>query len=225
MNSIRIVLADDHALVRAGFRSLLHNFPGLEIVAEASDGQEAIQTIAKLHPDIVLMDIAMPGLNGLETTARITKDLRSTRVIILSMHANAEYARRAIQAGAKGYLLKDSSATELELAIRAVARGETYLTPAISKHILHAYTQGTPSNTRRIDQLTLRQREILALLAEGYSRKDISQKLNISVKTFDTYRAQLMTLLNVSDRAGLSRIAKELGLIVPQSDTIENNPQ
>lgn len=213
MSSIRVLLADDHALVRAGFRSLLQNFQGLEIVAEASDGHEAIQMATKYNPDIVLMDIAMPGLNGLETTARITQDL-NTRVIILSMHANAEYARRAIQAGAKGYLLKDSSAAELELAIRAVACGDTYLTPAISTHILDAYTSGTIDQTKPIDQLTLRQREILALMAEGYSRKEISQKLNISVKTFDTYRAQLMELLNVQDRAGLLRCAYEMGLLI-----------
>ena len=220
MSHIRILLVDDHALVRAGFRSLLQNFEGFEIVAEANDGQEAIQLIAKYHPDIVLMDIAMPGLNGLETTARITKDLRTTRVVILSMHANAEYARRAIQAGAKGYLLKDSSASELELAIRAVAHGETYLTPAISKHILNAYTRGTPNEPQPIDQLTLRQREILTLLAEGYARKEISQKLNISVKTFDTYRAQLMEILNVSDRASLLRVAKEMGLLIPGTGTM-----
>ncbi|CAG0944809.1 Oxygen regulatory protein NreC [Anaerolineae bacterium] len=213
MSAIRIVLVDDHALVRAGFRSLLQNFQGLEIVAEASDGHEAIQMVAKQHPNIVLMDIAMPGLTGLETTARITQDL-DTRVIILSMHANAEYARRAIQAGAKGYLLKDSSASELELAIRAVARGETYLTPAISKHILDAYTHAAVGETRLVDQLTLRQREILTLLASGYSRKEISQKLTISVKTFDTYRAQLMELLKVQDRAGLLQCAYEMGLLI-----------
>ncbi len=221
MSSIRILLADDHALVRAGFRSLLQNFPGLEIIGEASNGQEALQMIAQHHPDIVLMDIAMPRLNGLETTARINKEKLKTRVIIISMHANPEYAQRAIAAGAKGYLLKDSMATELELAIRSVARGETYLTPTISNHFLNAYTRGPSAGTQLFGQLTSRQREILALIVEGYSRKEISQKLNISVKTFDTYRAQLMELLNVRDRAELLRVVSERGLLIPDNDPID----
>ncbi|MBI5029102.1 MAG: response regulator transcription factor [Chloroflexi bacterium] len=220
MNPIRILLADDHALVRAGFRSLLQNFPGLEIIGEASNGHEALQMIVKHRPDIVLMDIAMPRLNGLETTARVTKEKLKTRVIIISMHANPEYAQRAIAAGAKGYLLKDSMASELELAIRSVARGETYLTPTVSNYFLNAYTHGTSATTKLFGQLTLRQREILSLMVEGYSRKEISQKLNISVKTFDTYRAQLMRLLNVHDRAELLRVVSEMGLVVPSASPL-----
>ncbi len=221
MNPIRILLADDHVLVRAGFRSLLQNFPGLEIIGEASNGHEALQMIAKHRPDIVLMDIAMPRLNGLETTARVNKEKFKTRVIIVSMHANPEYAQRAIAVGAKGYLLKDSMASELELAIRSVARGETYLTPTISNHFLNAYTRGPSAGTKLFGQLTSRQREILSLIVEGYSRKEISQKLNISVKTFDTYRAQLMELLNAHNRAELVRVVSEMGFLIPGNAPLE----
>ncbi len=213
MKTIRILLADDHVLVRAGFRSLLQNLSGLEVVGEANNGSEALQRVEELKPDVVLMDVAMPELNGLEATARLTKEFPETRVILLSMHSNPEYARRAVRAGAAGYLLKTSAAAELEIAIKGVARGETYLTPAISKYITSDYAKSTIGNSP-LDRLTTRHREILGLLAQGYTRKEIAQKLNISVKTFDTYRVQLMEILDIHDRAALLRYANRMGLIV-----------
>ena len=200
MSLIRVLIADDHALVRTGFRSLLEKL-GFQVIGEARNGNEALQMIQSLRPDIVLMDIAMPELNGLEATTRITSEFPNVRVIILSMHATVEYARRAVRAGAAGYLLKDSSAAELDLALQAVARGETYLCSRVSKYIVSDYTQGVQTRASSLDKLTTRQREILQLIAEGYSRKEIAEKLNISAKTFDTYRAQLMEQLDIHDVA------------------------
>ena len=212
MSLIRVLIADDHALVRTGFRSLLEKL-GFQVIGEARNGNEALQMIQSLRPDIVLMDIAMPELNGLEATTRITSEFPNVRVIILSMHATVEYARRAVRAGAAGYLLKDSSAAELDLALQAVARGETYLCSRVSKYIVSDYTQGVQTRASSLDKLTTRQREILQLIAEGYSRKEIAEKLNISAKTFDTYRAQLMEQLDINDVAGLVRYAMQMGLI------------
>jgi DNA-binding NarL/FixJ family response regulator len=212
MSLIRVLIADDHALVRTGFRSLLEKL-GFQVIGEARNGNEALQMIQSLRPDIVLMDIAMPELNGLEATTRITSEFPNVRVIILSMHATVEYARRAVRAGAAGYLLKDSSAAELDLALQAVARGETYLCSRVSKYIVSDYTQGVQTRASSLDKLTTRQREILQLIAEGYSRKEIAEKLNISAKTFDTYRAQLMEQLDIHDVAGLVRYAMQMGLI------------
>ena len=214
MNPIRVLLADDHALVRAGFRALLESL-GMQVVAEASDGLEALRLIELHRPDIVLMDVAMPQLNGLEAATRVARDCPDVRVIILSMHATAEYARRAVRAGASGYVLKDASTTELELAMKAVARGEIYLSPAVSKHIVEDYVRSASGQTDSLEQLSPRLREVLQLIAEGHSRKDIAFKLNISVKTFDTYRAQLMEQLDIHDVAGLVRYAARMGLMAP----------
>jgi DNA-binding NarL/FixJ family response regulator len=211
MNPIRVLLADDHALVRAGFRSLLESL-GARVVAEASDGHAALRLIEAHRPDIVLMDVAMPELNGLEAAARAAQLYPAVKVIILSMHASAEYARRAVRAGAAGYLLKDASIAELELALNAVMRGETYLSPAVSKHIMAVY-RSMDGETNSLDQLSPRQREVLQLIAEGHSRKEIAEKLSISVKTFDTYRAQLMQQLDIHDVAGLVRYAARMGLV------------
>jgi DNA-binding NarL/FixJ family response regulator len=212
MNAIRILLADDHDLVRAGFRSLLQNFEGIQVVGEAADGRQVLRLVETLQPDLVLMDIAMPELNGLEATARIAKEFPHVRVMILSMHANEEYARRAIRAGAQGYLLKRSSTAELELAVRAVARGEPYLTPAISKHLLADFTrQSVPATP--LDRLSPRQREVLQLIAEGNSRKEIAEKLSISPKSFDVYRSEIMEQLGIEDTAGLVRFAIQHGLV------------
>ncbi len=212
MNPIRVVLADDHDLVRAGFRSLLQNFEGIQVVGEAADGRQVLRLVETLKPDIVLMDISMPELNGLEATARIAKDFPQVRVMILSMHANEEYARRAIRAGAQGYLLKRASTAELELAVRAVARGEPYLTPAISRHLLADFArQASPASP--LDQLSPRQREVLQLIAEGNSRKEIAEKLSISPKSFDVYRGEIMEQLGIDDTAGLVRFAIQNGLV------------
>jgi DNA-binding NarL/FixJ family response regulator len=211
---IRVLLADDHDLVRAGFRTLLREM-GLQVVAEASTGNEALRLIERYKPDVVLMDIAMPDVNGLEATSRLTDEFPSVRVIILSMHANAEYARRALRAGAAGYLLKNSKAAELDLAIKAVIRGETYLTPAVARFIAEDYVKGSQNKPGSLERLTPRQLEILQLLVKGYTRKQIADKLTISPKTFDTYRAQLMEQLDIHDVAGLVRYAIRMGLVTP----------
>jgi DNA-binding NarL/FixJ family response regulator len=213
MNPTRILLADDHALVRAGFRALLHEL-GMQVVAEANNGNEALRLIELHQPNVVLMDIAMPELNGLEATARVVDAFPNVRVIILSMYANVEYARRALRAGAAGYLLKNAKAAELQTAIHVVTQGEAYLSPTVTKFIAADYATSVGDDKAAL-RLTPRQFEILQLLAKGYSRKQIAEKLVISVKTFDTYRAQLMQQLDVQDAAGLVRAATQMGLLSP----------
>ena len=222
MTPIRIVLAEDHALVRAGFRSLLQSFSGVEVVGEANDGREALRLIETLRPNVVLMDIMMPGLNGLEATARVSKEFPGVRVIVLSMNAAEEYVLQAMRAGASGYLLKDGSIAELEQAVRAVARGEKFLSSAVSKHVIAGYVQRTsetppgtdaPGSFGSIDKLTPRQREILQLIAEGNTTKEIAKKLEISVKTVESHRMQLMERLDIHDIAGLVRYSIRVGLV------------
>ena len=222
MSPIRVLLADDHNLVRAGIRSLIQELTGIEVIAEASDGREALSLIEMHRPDVVLMDIAMSELNGLEATARVVRDFPEVRVIMLSMHANEEYVWQALRSGASGYLLKDAGIAELELAIKAVARGETYLSPPISKQVIDDYIQrvgGQPDSEKLAgapaERLTQRQREILQLIAEGHTTQVIAQKLSISVKTVETHRMQLMERLDIHDIAGLVRYAIRIGLIRP----------
>ncbi len=203
--------------MRAGLRALLKSLELVQVVAEAGNGHEAIQLAEQHQPDIVLMDIGMPELNGLEATARMVKLTPAPRIIILSMHANEEYVRRALQAGAAGYLLKGAEPAELELAIKAVMRGETYLTPAVSKQVVQNYLHPREMKTSNIQELTPRQREVLQLVAEGHSTKDIAQKLNLSTKTVDTHRTELMQRLDIHDIAGLVRYAIRVGLISADS--------
>jgi DNA-binding NarL/FixJ family response regulator len=221
MAVIKILLADDHTLVRAGIRALLESLDGVVVVAEARDGREALRLVDEHLPHIVLMDIAMSGLNGLEATVRITKEYPQTRVIILSMHASEEYVLQSLRSGAAGYLLKDAYLTELEMAIISVARGETYLSPPVSKHVIADYIRRVGEDledrdiggTTPFEKLTQRQREILQLIAEGNTTQDIAQKLSISVKTVETHRMQLMERLNIHDIPGLVRYAIKIGLI------------
>jgi DNA-binding NarL/FixJ family response regulator len=213
MSTIRVLLAEDHALVRAGFRALLEKLPDIQVVAEAADGREALRLIQQTHPDVVLMDIAMAGLNGLEATARATRDNPHLRVIILSMHANEEYLLQALRAGAAGYLIKDADLAELELAVRAVARGETYLSPAVSKHVIAEYLRRAAGEPTPLELLTPRQREILQLIAEGLTTKQIARTQGISVKTVETHRAALMERLDIHDVPGLVRFAVRTGLV------------
>ena len=214
MKSIRVLLADDHALVRAGFRALLHSLGDVEIVAEAGDGDDALRLIEAHQPDVVLLDIAMPGLNGLEVAARVAQRFPNVRVMMLSMYANEEYVLQALRAGAAGYLLKDADSSELELAVRAVARGDTYLSPPVSKSVIEDYVRRVSSQPGSFDRLTPRQREVLQLIAKGHSTKEIAQMLNISVKTAETHRAQLMQQLDIHDIAGLVRYAIRVGLVL-----------
>jgi DNA-binding NarL/FixJ family response regulator len=221
MAVIRVLLADDHSLVRAGIRALLESLDGIAVVAEARDGREALGLVQDHHPDVVLMDIAMSGLNGLEATVRITREHPHTRVIILSMHASEEYVLQSLRSGAAGYLLKDAYLNELEMAIKSVARGETYLSPPVSKHVIADYMRrvgenlagGEQGGLTMVEKLTQRQREILQLIAEGSTTQEIAQKLSISVKTVETHRMQLMERLDIHDIAGLVRFAIRVGLI------------
>ncbi|MEM8530860.1 MAG: response regulator transcription factor [Chloroflexota bacterium] len=215
MSTLRIMLVEDHALVRAGIRSLLEKLPDLEVVAEAGDGRTALSLIAEHQPDVVLMDIKMAGLNGLEATARIVRDLPGVRVVILSMYANEEYVIQALRVGASGYLLKDAGTAELEVAVRAAARGETYLSPVISRRMIQDYLHVVGGEGGALEQLTPRQREVLQLVAEGHTVKEIAQILQISVKTVETHRAQLMERLDIHDVAGLVRYAIRVGLVAP----------
>ncbi len=217
MTRLRVLLADDHTLVRAGLRKLLESMPEVEVVGEADDGLALLQRAQELQPNLVLMDIAMPGLNGLETTARLTKALPDVRVVILSMHQNEEYVRQALRNGAAAYLLKDAAPLELELALKAVLRGETYLSPAVSRGIVSDYVQRLRADEQPGDALTPRQREVLQLVAEGHSTKEIARRLDLSVKTVDTHRSQLMKQLDIHEVAGLVRYAMRNGLISPDS--------
>jgi DNA-binding NarL/FixJ family response regulator len=212
MKRIRILLADDHDLVRAGVRSLLQGMEGMEVVAEAGDGREALRLAKSQQPDVVLMDIAMPGLNGLDATARIVKDVPQSAVIILSMYANREYVVETLQAGASGYVLKNAAVDELETAIRTVAGGGKYLTPSVSGQLIAGVT-GAPESAAAA--LTQRQREVLQLVAEGRSTREIAGQLHVSVKTVETHRAQLMDRLGIYDVAGLVRYAIRTGLVTP----------
>ena len=217
MSHIRILLVEDHALVRAGMKALLQKIEGTEVVADMGDGLEAVKYVQTDPPDLVLMDIAMPGLNGLDATARIVKESPTTRVILLSMHANEEYLQQALQVGASGYLLKGAELAELELAIRTVAKGERYLTPAVAKYAIEAYREKTEGPVGPLAKLSMRQREILQLVAEGQTTKDIAQRLSLSVKTVETHRSQLMERLEIHDVPGLVRFAMRVGLIQPDS--------
>jgi DNA-binding NarL/FixJ family response regulator len=213
---IRVLLADDHLLFRAGIRALMSSFEGIELVAEASNGREAIDLCSKIHPDVVLMDIIMPLLNGLDATARMASISPRSRIIILSMNASEEYILQALRCGAVGYLLKNISPSELEHSIRAVAGGDVYLSPTISRQVVAAYLErvgGEP--TSLFERLTPRQREVLQLVAEGYTTKEIAKALSLSAKTVDMHRRQMMTSLDIHDVAGLVRYAIRTGLISP----------
>jgi DNA-binding NarL/FixJ family response regulator len=220
MKPTRVLLADDHDLFRAGIRALLQNLAGIEIVAEAGNGRETLCLCHEHHPNVVLMDIMMPELNGLDATARLAAISPNTRSIILSINANEEYVLQALRSGAAGYLLKNINPSELEQAIRAVARGETFLSPAISKHVIAAYLQrvgGDDGEISSFERLTPRQRETLQLIAEGHTTKQIARKLELSVKTVEMHRTQLMEALGIHDIAGLVRYAIRMGVVSPDS--------
>ena len=218
---MRVLLADDHTLVRAGIRALLENLPGVEIVAETGDGQEALTLIREKRPEIAFVDIAMPGLNGLEIAARATREVPGTKVVILSMHGTPGHVAQALRAGVSGYVLKDAAADELPVLLRAVARDETYLSASISKHVVDGYlgrvaaASNGSAEGEPLDVLTPRQREILQLVAEGKSTKEVAQVLGVSVKTVETHRSQIMDRLSIRDLAGLVRYAVRTGLVSP----------
>jgi DNA-binding NarL/FixJ family response regulator len=215
---IRVILADDHPIVRAGIRDVLKEIPGVEVAGEASDGREAIEMVKSRQPNVVFMDISMPGLNGLEATERILKAFPHVRVVILSRHDNEEYYWRALQMGASGYLLKQAAIAELKAALQRVAAGEIYLSREISTRLRHQLPLQRIAHARSpVEQLTARQREILQLIAEGQTTKAIALILKISAKTVEYHRAKLMQQLNIFDIPGLVRFALRAGLISQES--------
>ena len=202
--------------MRAGICSVLGKLPGFEVVGEAGDGRQALELIRMLQPDIVLLDIAMPGLNGLEALDRITRDSPEVKVMILSGHSNEEYVLQALRAGACGYMLKDAATSELPLALDAIHGGATYLSPSVSKSVIERYRERTKEEGSLLSQLTPRQREILQLLAEGKNTKEIASVLTISPKTVETHRTQLMGRLEIHNVPGLVRFAIRSGLVSAQ---------
>jgi DNA-binding NarL/FixJ family response regulator len=213
MKKTRVLLADDHQLVRAGFCSLLKRNRSVQVVAEASDGRETLDLIKKYEPDVVLMDIAMPRLNGLEAVARVRKEFPNTKVLILSMHSNEEYVIKALRAGASGYLVKDAAVGELGQAIRAVMKGETYFSSRFSKCAIESYLARIDGNHEPLERLTPRQREVMQLIAEGKNTKEIAFLLNVSVKTIEAHRTELMRRLRIDDIPSLVRYAMRAGLV------------
>ncbi len=211
----RVILADDHNVVRKGIRALLEKSGDIEVIGEASDGQEAVDLVERLLPDVLVIDIAMPRLNGIEATRRVG-DLRlATQVVILSAHSDEALVRQALHSGARGYLLKQSVTEELLLAIHAASRGETFLSPAISGIVLDDFLsrRSDSQGLSPLDRLTPREREVLQLIAEGHTNVQMAKILNISVKTVERHRASLMNKLDVHDIAGLTRVAIKHGLI------------
>jgi DNA-binding NarL/FixJ family response regulator len=213
----RILLADDHALVRAGIRALLESLPDVEVVGETGDGLEAVEHVRRDPPDAILLDITLPGLNGLEAAARIAKLDVPARVLMLSMHASAEYAARAFAAGAAGYLNKDSAFDELATALEEIFEGRRYLCRAIDAEQVQQFERRASIGESELDALTPRQRQILQLVVEGLGTRQIAERLFLSVKTVESHRMQMMQRLGIFDVPGLVRFAIRNGLVPPEA--------
>jgi DNA-binding NarL/FixJ family response regulator len=222
MESTRVLIVDDHDLVRAGIKALLDRSSDITVVGEAGDGRQALELIEQLRPNVVLLDISLPELNGLEVALKVKQTHPDVRILFLSMHANEEYVAQALKLEVAGYLLKRATTGELEFAIRAARKGETFLSPAISKRVLSDYVgrleggRKKPRPNGAYNRLTPRQREILQLIAEGYSTKEIAQKLEVSFNTVAVHRANLMDRLDIHDLAGLVRYAIQEGIVHPE---------
>lgn len=212
MEKIRVVLAEDHTIVRKGLRSLLEQQPGIEVIAEAADGREAVNAAETLKPDVLLMDFSMPGLNGLEATRQIKRRVPDTKILILTRHANKEYVEAILKAGASGYLLKKTAVDELILAIQAVNRGDFFIDSSVSKNVINGYLSRLPDEVQE-QKITPRQREVLQLIAEGRPNREIASTLHISVKTVDNHRANLMQKLEINSTADLIQYAIRSGII------------
>lgn len=215
MSKIRVLLVEDHTIVRKGLRYLLEAQEAIEVIGEAEDGREAVEKAARLRPDVVLMDIAMPGLNGLEATRQIKTRFPEIKVLVLSMHTAEEYVLQVLGAGASGYVVKKAALAELILAIRAVYRGECFLSPLIARQVIEGYMQQAEGKAQedRYDQLTEREREVLQLIAEGHLNREIAERLHISVKTVEAHRAHVMAKLDIHSTAGLTQYAIHKGVI------------
>jgi DNA-binding NarL/FixJ family response regulator len=218
MKKIRVLLVDDHTVLRQGLRSLLFDKPDMEVVGEAENGRQAVQLAAKLLPDVVVMDIAMPQLNGLEATRQITKELPTVKVLILSTYGEDEYVHQLTEAGAVGYLIKQTASTDLIEAIREAYKGNAYFSPSIAKRLLDRYRDsflngGKPINQKAAVHLTSRELEVLQLVAEGKGNKQMAAELCISIKTVEKHRQQVMDKLDLHEVAGLTRYAIAQGII------------
>jgi DNA-binding NarL/FixJ family response regulator len=213
MNKIKVLLVDDHAIVRSGLRALIDGFADAQVIAEASNGRDAVDLARRLQPDVALLDIAMPQLNGIDATARIVEECPATRVVILSMHTSSAYVTAAVRAGALGYVVKDAAVDELSEALHAAAAGRAFVSPLVSGHLVQELRRPQDATSAAWGVLSARQREVLQLIAEGHSTRDIGEQLHISPKTVETHRAELMRRLNIFDVAGLTRFALREGLI------------
>jgi two-component system response regulator NreC len=215
MKKIRLLVADDHKIFRQGITKLLEQEPDLQVVGEAADGREAVKKATELKPDLVLMDIAMANLNGLEATRQIKKVLPETKIIMVTMHKNEEYILQSFQAGASGYILKEGAVEELVNAIRSIHQDKSFLSPTISKTLIDAYLRKmeTGKTETPFDLLTDREREVLQLIAEGYTNREVAKSLFISVKTVEAHRAHIMQKLNIHDVAKLVKYAIQKGLV------------
>lgn len=209
----RIILADDHALMRAGIRSLLGTMQGINVVAETGDGLEAVELVRVHRPDALLLDVTLPGLNGVEVAARVAQLGTDTRVLMVSMHAGPEYVARALAAGAAGYVVKDAAFDELAAALKAVFLGRRYLSKTIDAVVVERFLAATRAGEASLRMLTPRQRQVLQLIAEGLPTREMAARLNLSIKTVETHRAALMERLQIHDVAGLVRFAIRNGLV------------
>ncbi|MHB1361040.1 MAG: response regulator [Thermoleophilia bacterium] len=223
MSKIRILLADDHAILRAGLVRLLGEEKDIEVVGEAENGREAVQKVQELHPDIVLMDIGMPVMNGMEATKQIKKRDQDVKILVLTMHDNEEYLFQVLQAGAAGYVLKKAADSDLVNAIHVVNRGDCFLYPSAAKMVVEDYLEKLRHGqepTSSYDTLTDREREILTHVAEGYTNREIAESLFISVKTVETHKANIMEKLNLHKRAELVKYAIKKGMLQVDFDGV-----
>lgn len=213
MSDIKVLLVDDHAILREGIRMVLDAQPGITVIGEAENGREALDLVEQLRPDVVVMDIAMPGLNGAEATRQIKRRFPSIKVVILTMHENHQYLVQIVNAGANGCVLKRAAATELVTAVRAAMRGESFFSPAMASLVLEDYRMRLANESDEDNLLTEREREVLQLVAEGRTNKEIADTLVVSIKTVQTHRAHLMDKLGAHDRTDLVKHAIRLGMI------------
>ncbi len=212
-NIIRVLIADDHTIVRSGVRLLLEAETDIEVVGEALDGKEAIALVEQLHPNVVLMDIAMPGVDGLEATKKIISQWPETKVLVLTMHRSDEYFFEMIKAGASGYVLKGAETNELIHALRVVAKGEVFLYPSMAGKLVKGFLDSLDGNNNALSNLSKREQEILRLLADGYTNKEIAEKLVVSPSTVHTHRSNLMNKLNLNSRRDLIQYTRRKGII------------
>ncbi len=218
MSKTKVLLVDDHTIVRQGIKALLDTQEGIEVVGEAEDGREAIEKVKQMAPNVIVIDITMPNLNGIEATRQIKKINPEIKVLVLTVHDNEEYIHRILQAGASGYLLKESAVSDLVSAINAVEKDDIFLSPSISKVVVKDYIRHVETESGDFDSLNIltnREREVLQLIAEGHTNKEIARILKLSIKTIDVHRSHIMDKLNIHDITGLVKYSIRKGLIKP----------